>query len=85
MNRSAPLEDRRAELEQQLDESRHDLDLAVRDLRRATRRSLTPGHVARRHPWALLAAAAVVGAWIGVRHARDGSRTSPTSRRRTRR
>jgi hypothetical protein len=78
---TAPLEVRREELQHRVDVSRHDLERAVRDLRRATTRRIAPRQVARRHPWALLAGAALLGLWAGARVGAPPELPTPRTRR----
>lgn len=79
MSAPAEIDRRRREVEQRLDASRHDLQVAVRDLRSAARRRIAPGQLVQRHPAALLGGAALFGLWLGARH---GLRTSPSRTRR---
>lgn len=74
---STALDTRREELEHELDVSRRDLRRAMTDLRQATRRRVAPRQVVRRHPWALLAGAALLGLWAGLH---TGAEVAPPSR-----
>lgn len=77
----APLATRRVELERRLDASRDDLALAVRELGRASRRCVAPRELARRHPWAVLTGAGLLGLWLGLRSEALLSSPHPRPRR----
>lgn len=65
---TAPLDVRRREAERRLHASRRELQQAVRELRRAARRSVDPRSLLRRHPAVALGVAAALGLWIAKRH-----------------